>query len=55
MGLDFDNDGNLDFVTANSNSDNVSIRLGTGTGSFGMLTNFPVGDLPRGLAVGDFN
>jgi hypothetical protein len=34
---DFDDDGNVDVVTANVGSDNVSILLGTGTGSFGPL------------------
>jgi len=36
-------------------SNNVSILLGTGTGSFGIATNFPVGTQPRSVAVGDFN
>jgi hypothetical protein len=37
-------------------SNNVSILLGTGTGSFGTpATNFAVGTLPQSVAVGDFN
>ena len=31
---DINNDGNLDFATANFNSNNVSIRLGDGLGGF---------------------
>src|SRR5438552_13107165 len=37
---DFNRDGNLDLVTANSVSNTVSVLLGTGTGSFGAATNF---------------
>jgi len=51
---DFNNDGILDMVTANL-SDNVSVLLGTGTGTFGVATNFDVGDAPVSVAVGDFN
>ena len=36
-------------------SNNVSILLGTGTGSFGTATNFAVGSFPISVAVGDFN
>jgi uncharacterized protein (TIGR03437 family) len=37
---DFNGDGRADLVTANENSHNVSLLLGTGTGSFGALSNF---------------
>src|SRR4029453_3290703 len=36
-------------------SANVSVLLGTGTGSFGARTNFGAGSTPSSVAVGDFN
>ena len=52
---DFNGDGKLDLAVANVGSNNVSILLGTGTGSFGAATNFGVGSDPFSVAVGDFN
>jgi len=52
---DYNGDGRPDLTVANLNSDNVSILLGSGTGSFGPATNFPVGAGPESVAVGDFN
>ena len=52
---DFNGDGNLDLAVANQGSDNVSILLGDGTGSFGPVTNFAVGTQPSSVVVGDFN
>ncbi|MFD2079031.1 Repeat domain-containing protein [Actinopolymorpha cephalotaxi] len=54
---DFNNDTNPDLAVADSGSNNVSILLGTGTGTFGAATNFALGGgtSPRGVAVGDFN
>jgi hypothetical protein len=52
---DFNGDGKLDLAVAVGNSNNVSILLGTGTGSFTPAGNFGVGALPRSIAVGDFN
>ncbi|MEG4142117.1 DUF4347 domain-containing protein [Microcoleus sp. Pol7_B1] len=56
---DFNGDGNLDLAVANplsdANGDFVSIRLGTGTGTFGNPTNFGPGINPRSIAAGDFN
>ena len=40
---DFNGDGKQDLAVANSNSDNVSILLGDGAGSFGAATNFGAG------------
>jgi hypothetical protein len=37
------------------NSDNVSILLGTGNGTFGAATNFAAGDRARSVVTGDFN
>ena len=55
---DFNGDTFLDLAVANLNSNNVSILLGNGTGSFGTpATNFAVGTAPSttSIAVGDFN
>ncbi len=54
---DFNGDGRIDFVTANSNSNNVSIRLGDGTGGFTSppVPEVAVGNSPFSIAVGDFN
>ena len=52
---DFNGDGKPDLAVANQTSNTVSIRLGTGTGSFGAATNFTAGTNPRSVAVGDFN
>ena len=46
----------LDIVTANFNTNTVSILLGTGTGTFGPPSNFPTGGTqPWFVAVADFN
>ena len=52
---DFNKDGNSDLVTANNATNNVSLLLGNGNGTFGAATNFDVGLNPYTVAVGDFN
>ena len=52
---DFYRDGNPDIASANSNSDDVSILLGFGDGSFFPEFRFPAGDGPRYIDTGDFN
>ena len=52
---DFNSDGTLDLVVANSASNTVSILLGDGKGHFTAKADFPVGTNPRKLAVGDLN
>ncbi|HKR01555.1 MAG TPA: FG-GAP-like repeat-containing protein [Pyrinomonadaceae bacterium] len=65
---DFNGDGKSDLVTANrgtftsiaGDSKGISVLLGTGAGSFGTATHFPIGGLyqhpePYSVAVGDFN
>ena len=52
---DFDGDGHPDLAVANQNDGDVSILLGTGTGSFGPQTTFAAGPGPTTVAVGDFN
>jgi hypothetical protein len=59
---DVDGDGDLDFVTGNESSDNVSLRLNNGAGVFGLpavaangtiaVGNTPSGG-PAGVALGD--
>ncbi len=51
---DFDHNGALDLVTANSNG-TVSVLLGNGDGTFRPRTDLAVGAAPRAVAVGDFN
>jgi hypothetical protein len=52
---DFNGDGKLDIVTANSGSNNVSVLPGKGNGAFNSKTDFAVGNLPTSLAIADFN
>ncbi len=63
LARDFNGDGKLDLAVANTssslNDSNVSILLGTGTGSFGTPTRFVVdsfwGGYLHSVAAGDFN
>ncbi|NET75152.1 MULTISPECIES: FG-GAP-like repeat-containing protein [Okeania] len=52
---EFNGDGNLDLATANGLSNDVSVLLGNGDGTFAAPTNFAVGDNPLSIAVGEFN
>ncbi len=56
---DLNNDGILDLAVANERSDNVTVRLGNGTGSFGPPANwgrgFGIGSGPQSLAALDVN
>ncbi len=52
---DFNNDGKLDIVTANKNSVDISVILGTGTGTFGSAINIAQTDEPLQIASADFN
>ncbi|NJK73439.1 MAG: DUF4347 domain-containing protein, partial [Microcoleus sp. SU_5_6] len=56
---DLNGDGKLDLAVANPVSEGnggfVSIRLGTGNGSFSNPTNFGEGIDPKSIASGDFN
>lgn len=51
---DFDHNGALDLVTANSNG-TVSVLLGNGGGTFRPRVDVTVGGSPHSVAVGDFN
>jgi hypothetical protein len=52
---DFNADGNKDFAVSNNGSGDISILLGTGTGTFGAATSVGVGTGPYTLATADFN
>lgn len=52
---DFNGDGRLDILTANSGSHNVSVILGNTNGTFQPALNSPTGNNPLSAAVGDFN
>ncbi|MEG4082530.1 DUF4347 domain-containing protein [Microcoleus sp. POL10_C6] len=52
---DFNKDGNSDLVTANSSTNDVSLLLGNGDGTFGAATYFGGVLGPASVAVGDFN
>ena len=52
---DFNGDGRLDLATANVISDNVSVLLGDGMGSFAGATNISVGEGPRCIKTTDLN
>lgn len=52
---DFNGDGDLDLVTSNLASNNVSLLLGDGNGGFAAAVNTPVGLTPSAIVTGDFN
>ena len=45
----------LDLAVSNNFDDDISILLNDGAGDLSTRTDFPVGDSPRRIAVGDFN
>ena len=52
---DFDGNGQLDLLVANSAANTISILLGHGDGTFAAPVEYPTGDQPVAVAVGDFN
>ncbi len=52
---DFNSDGKLDLVTANSHSGTASILLGNGMGGFSAAMNFDAGNFPIFVTAGDLN
>ena len=52
---DFNGDGKLDLAVANNVSNNVSVLLGKGDGTFHAAVNYGAGTNPTSVAVGDFN
>ena len=57
VAADFRANGKLDLATANSGSNDVTLLLGNGDGTFTQApaSPFPVGKVPYSLVVGDFN
>src|SRR5215831_6172251 len=51
---DFNHDGKPDLVVANRISNNVSVLLGNGDGTFQSPVNYNTGMQPSSVAVGDF-
>ncbi len=52
---DFNQDGHLDLAVANFYSDDVSVLLGNGLGSFRGAVSFPAGDRLLSVTAADFN
>jgi len=52
---DFNGDTKLDLALVNSSSNNLSVLMGVGNGSFGLPVNFVVGTQPYSIATIDFN
>jgi uncharacterized repeat protein (TIGR01451 family) len=52
---DFNGDGKMDLAVLNTVSNNVSILLGNGDGTFQAAKNFDAGSNPSGIFLGDFN
>jgi hypothetical protein len=52
---DFNRDGNLDLVTANSTAGTVSVLFGKGDGTFGPKTDYAAQTGPAAVLAGDFN
>jgi hypothetical protein len=52
---DFNVDGFLDLATINSTSDDVSILLGNGNGTFRSAVSFGVGKIPMSVATADLD
>ncbi|WP_413175482.1 FG-GAP-like repeat-containing protein [Anabaena azotica] len=52
---DFNKDGKLDAIVANSSSGNVSVLFGKGLGDFDTPVNYTMGSFPVSVSVGDFN
>ena len=52
---DFNGDGRTDLAVANSGSDDVSVLLGNGDGTFQPQVTYAVGSEPDALVAGDFN
>ena len=52
---DLDGDGDADMAVANYISDDVSVLLNRGDGTFDAQQRFPAGDGPRSVALGDLD
>lgn len=52
---DLDEDGDIDLMTANSHSDNVSVLLNNGDATFVSPSNYPVGEEPWSVFAADLD
>jgi hypothetical protein len=52
---DFNRDGLLDVVTANSQDNSITILLNNGNSTLGRRTDYPVGANPSAVVAGDFD
>jgi len=52
---DFNTDGNLDLVVADSGTDKVSVLVGNGDGTFATKVDYTVGSGPSSAIIADFN
>src|ERR1019366_6337523 len=52
---DLNGDGKLDLATANSGTNDVSVLLGNGDGTFQAAVIYATGSQPTSVAIGDFN
>ncbi|MBP9068214.1 MAG: T9SS type A sorting domain-containing protein [Bacteroidia bacterium] len=52
---DFNGDGKIDLAAANQDANNVSVLLGTGTGTFATIVNYGAGASAWGITSDDFN
>ena len=52
---DFNGDGRTDLAIANGGSNDVSVLLGNGDGTFQTQVTYPVGSLPDAIVAGDFD
>ena len=52
---DFNGDGTPDLAVANQGANNVSVLLGSGTGTFAAAIHYSTGTAPYSVAIGDFD
>ena len=52
---DFDGDGSVDLAVANLGSNDVSVLLNRGDGTFGAAVTYPAGNSPSSVAVADLD
>ncbi len=55
VGADFDNDGDIDFVTCSFLDSKLNLHLNNGKGEMTSKQSFPTGSGPRCITSGDFN
>lgn len=52
---DFNGDGNMDLVSADSSSNSLSVMFGNGDGSYSARRSYVAGSAPYSVSVADFN